>query len=155
MSLRPLRAVGLVLLVVSVSACSGAGKSEVSGKVTFKGAPVTSGEVQIMASDGTIASGEIRSDGTYTVQGVLAGSHRVAITNVDEKAANEYFLALAGRSSKGGDPIGPDGKPRPKGSPPLERSAFSKIPAKYGEYDTSGLTVEVKGSKVTKDFAID
>ena len=32
---------------------------------------------------------------------------------------------------------------------------FGKIPPKYAEYDKSNLTVDVKDSKVQKDFPLD
>jgi hypothetical protein len=154
MNFRILRATGLLLLVGAITACGNGGKAELSGKVTYKGTPLTFGEVQVKGSDGVIVSGQINSDGTYTVQGVARGSCQVAITAVDEKASTAYFLALAGRGN-GGDPIGPDGKPRPKGGPALDRSAFSKIPTKYGEFNTANLTVDVKDAKATKNFDLD
>jgi len=154
MSVRPFRAAGLALLLAALPACT-SGKATVTGKVTYKGTPLTMGEIHIRAADGTEVSGEIKSDGSYTVANVPPGNHKVEIKCIDEKMSNAYFTALAGRNKDGGPPIGPDGKPAPKGGKVFDVDDFSKIPAKYGRYETSGLSIEVKGSSVTKDFPLD
>jgi hypothetical protein len=153
MSVRSFRALGLALLIVSISACqSSSGNSTVSGKVTYKGQPLKNGEVHFKAADGNWVSGEIKSDGTYEAKDIPRGNLQVEIKCYNDELANEYYAWLAGRAKKEGDPIGPDGKPIPKGSRILEREEFSLIPKKYAKYETSGLTLTVNESKVTKNF---
>ena len=153
MNIRLVRFVGLVALTVSIAACQGGSTSELTGKVTFKGAPLTTGEVIVKSDSGLEVSGGISADGSYSIKNAPRGMLKVKIVCMDEKASTEYFLAVAGRGK--GEPRGPDGKVRPKGSPILEMSAFSKIPAKYAEYETSGQTIEVKDAKVQKDIPLD
>lgn len=66
----------------------------VKGKITFKGKPLTEGEVTFQpTNDGRPAHGNIKPDGTYTLStskdgdGALAGVHRVGIVVVDKKLA--------------------------------------------------------------------
>jgi hypothetical protein len=65
----------------------------VKGKVTLKGEPLSSGTVRFEPDDfGRPASGKINSDGTFVLSthkegdGVVAGHHRVTISNVDPKS---------------------------------------------------------------------
>ena len=85
--------------------------------MTYKGTPLTMGEIHVKSDTGVEVSGGINADGTYTVKNVPRGNLKVRIMCIDEKAANSYFMALAGRSKD--EPRGPDGKVRPKGSPIL------------------------------------
>jgi hypothetical protein len=144
-----------MILVLPFTACDkgSATSSELSGKVMYKGAPLKMGAVMVKGDSGSEEGGSINSDGTYTIKNVPRGNLKVRITSIDEEGLAEYNRAVVGRGK--GEPTGPDGKVRPKGSPILDPSEWSKIPKKYGEYETSGLTVEVNDSKVKKDFAID
>ncbi len=152
MFLRLARISGLAILLVSVSACAG-GKADITGKITYKNAPVASGEIQVKSSTGVIKAGEIKADGTFIIKDVPFGTYQISVTCMDEEKKNKYFTALAGRSKDA--PIGPDGKVRPKNLPPLEASAFSLIPIIYGDFAQSKLTVEVKDSKVVKDITLE
>jgi hypothetical protein len=144
----------LLTLTLPIVACSpGSATSELTGKVTYKGSPLTMGEVYVKSEDGREVSNTINPDGTYTIKNVPRGTLKVRIHCIDEKAYNEYNNALTGRT--GSEPRGPDGTVRPKGSKILEASDFAKIPKKYDEYENSGLTVEVKDSKAQKDFVLE
>src|SRR5271165_2392317 len=81
--------------------CSGCGAQgsgtlapllQVKGKIFFKGQPLTTGTVRFEPDDfGRPASGKLQSDGTFVLttlkegDGVVAGHHRVSITNPDAK----------------------------------------------------------------------
>ena len=81
---KPSRAVRFGALLVLAAAAGGCGKSTatLSGTVTYRGRPVTSGEVVFLAADGrTVAHAPIGPDGYYTVQGVPPGQARVAVDN--------------------------------------------------------------------------
>lgn len=144
----------VLLLTLPVLACSpGSATSELTGKVTYKGSPLTMGEVFLKAEDGREFCNTINPDGTYSIKNVPRGTLKVRIHCIDEKAYNDYNTALTGRS--GTEPRGPDGQVRPKGSKILEAVDFAKIPKKYADYETSGLTVEVKDSKASKDFPLE
>lgn len=106
-----------------VSGCGGgkpAGPAAVSGKVSYRGRPVTSGIVVFVpdperGGSGDLARGDIQADGSYslksgTTPGAVAGWHKVTITSVE------------------------DVRPMPR----------SLLPAKYQDPHLSGLSCEVK-----------
>jgi len=80
---RPRRALGGLLLVALVlTGCQGGKKmGTVSGKVTYKGNPVTAGEVQFtMPEKGLGSSAKLDDSGAYTLAGQLeAGTYKVYI----------------------------------------------------------------------------
>jgi hypothetical protein len=148
------RAAGLLLLILPITACEkGTSTSELSGKVTYKNAPLTMGAVVVRSESGTEETGSINPDGTYVIKKAPRGTLKVRIICTDEEASAEFFKAMAGRGK--GDPIGPDGKVWTKGQRIPDASEWSKIPKKYMDFETSGLTVEVKDSKTQKDFPLD
>jgi hypothetical protein len=101
---------GLALVAFTVAGCSGEAPPDtvpVSGKVTYKGNPVTSGQVlfQPMQAVGEAATtglvrpavGTIGSDGRYSMksfgegEGVLPGEYEVAVISyADEPTPEEY-----------------------------------------------------------------
>ena len=90
------------LALVVLGICSGCGAKgsgtmptliPVKGKVTFKGQPLSKGTVHFEPDDyGRPATGELQSDGTFVLttltegDGVVAGHHRVCITDTDAKS---------------------------------------------------------------------
>lgn len=71
----------------------------VKGKVTYKGQPLTKGLV-VFEPDGygRMASGQLQSDGTFELStlkpgdGVVAGEHRISITQLDKALAKDRAL---------------------------------------------------------------
>lgn len=117
---------------------SGCGSSEptgkVSGKVTFKGAPVTEGTVTFVNKDqGGIAAGELQSDGTYTLfstsGGLKPGTYRVSIMPPEVE-------------------IPGDGSTAPSTGP----KDVDNIPEKYRNGESSGFEADVKEGKNEFDF---
>jgi len=88
------------------------------GKVTFKGQPVPSGKVLVMGEGGVVCSGEIRTDGRYTVYRVRPGPARITVAT--------YPLA-------------------PPGPVPVPAAPYVAIPARYRDFDKSRLTHDVTG----------
>jgi hypothetical protein len=148
------RAAGLLILILPITACEkGTSTSELSGKVTYKNAPLTMGAVVVRTESGTEESGSINPDGTYLIKKAPRGTLKVRIICTDEEASAMFFKRMSGREP--GDPVKPDGKVWRKGEKIPDASEWSKIPAKYMDFETSGLTVEVKDSKTQKDFPLD
>ncbi|WP_435008364.1 hypothetical protein P12x_005592 [Tundrisphaera lichenicola] len=131
------------LALVATLALSGAGcgaKSEfpdtlpVSGKVTYKGQPVTKGTVTFQPDQGQPATGAIQADGTYQLStfaekdGALPGHHKVMIIATD------------------GDPN------MMPGSSPGYKPPKDLVPKKYNSLTTSGLEAEVTADKPVQDF---
>jgi hypothetical protein len=106
----------------------------VSGKVSYKGQPVTKGTVTFVSDDGQTAVGEIQPDGTYSLStfgqndGTVLGHHRVSVV------ASDADPTLMPGSSKGYKP--------PK----------DLVPKKYGDAVSSGLEATVSREKSSFDF---
>ncbi len=91
-----------MLASVLLGSCIGCGASgsgtmpslvPVTGKVTFKGQPLTTGTVRFEPEDyGRPATGKLQPDGTFALttlkegDGVVPGHHRVSIIGTDPKA---------------------------------------------------------------------
>ncbi|MCC9606485.1 hypothetical protein LOC68_17620 [Blastopirellula sp. JC732] len=114
------------------------GLVKVTGNVTYDGSPVTFGNVMFFPDGdrGQTGSGEIASDGSYTVAtspssiGLLPGKYKVSVISQ---------LSSAGMKD--------DGTPIP---------AKTAIPRKYGKITTSGLELDVPvdGSPIVLDIAM-
>jgi hypothetical protein len=112
------RAFGLPILALALlGPCIGCGANgagtmpslvPVTGKVTFKGQPLTVGTVRFEPDDyGRPATGKLQPDGTFVLttltdgDGVVAGHHRVSIIGTDPKAKPAVPKKFAdGASSK-------------------------------------------------------
>jgi hypothetical protein len=94
----PLAALGMFALLACAGCGSGAAEKAaelipVKGKVTVQGQPLSTGTVRFEPDDfGRPASGRLNADGTFVLSthkegdGVVAGHHRVSITNYDTKS---------------------------------------------------------------------
>ncbi len=135
-------AAGLLVVALPLAGGCGNGKGDVSGKVTYKGELLKFGSVQFMSPAGAMVS-EIQSDGTYSLTGVPSGTSKISVTCQDDEGYVKYMHALAASAKD-------KSKPKPKGHP----DDFSKVPAKYNDFDKSGLTYEVKSGKQTYDIEL-
>jgi hypothetical protein len=152
---RPLAIALSVSATVVALGCSGdesglGRRYKVTGKVTYKGAPLAHGTVNFLptkppAPEGRAATGEIK-DGAYSLttagnsDGALPGDYSVAIIAVDV----DISPVLAATK----------GKPR-MGSPEHQKilkDAKNLIPTKYGLGETSGLKATVETSAKTINF---
>jgi hypothetical protein len=125
----------LALLVVFVEGCESS-KGDIKGKVTYNGKAIEGGSVTVQSSTGGIYTGEVGSDGSYVVKGVPKGPAKLTVGWIDNSAVEKNVALLKGKRDlkqveKPGD--------RPTLADP------QKLPAKYGDFNQSGLTVEVKG----------
>ena len=129
--------IGFVLLALSFAVFSGCGptKADVKGTVTYKGKALEGGSIQIQSTKGVVG-GDIQPDGTYMVKGVPTGPAKVTVACTDESAMQyNRELAKGMREHKSGQPIPQKDKPKDT----------LKTPARYADFDKSGLNVEVKG----------
>ena len=137
-----IRSVRLLALVPLLAAGCGGGKGDLTGKITFGGKPLPKGQVSLQARDGKMYAADIQPDGSYTITGIPSGSVKIAVTCIDE-SVTEYYRALA-QAGKGNAPA-------PK-EPPKPTYA---IPDKYNDFNSSGLTAEVKSGSTPTTFNID
>lgn len=121
--LRPVG--GMALLAVAIAGCGGRG--DVTGKVTYQGKPLVWGTVQFEGSDNLVKSGNINSDGTFTVRGVATGEAKAAVSSINPASSD---FQLRGPQAKA------QARPEVKG--------WFKIPEKYDTPFGSGLTYEIK-----------
>jgi len=118
----------------------------VSGKVTQKGKPLTAGDVMFTPSGGPegasghIASGQIQSDGSYTLttfntgDGAVLGKHKVTVVareTADLKKMNEL-----------------------KGGAIAYKLPKSLVAPKYTKVDTTPLTYTVEDGRNTIDIEL-
>jgi hypothetical protein len=143
---------GVALGLLAIVGCGGDGlpkRYQVSGKVTYKGAPVPKGTITFMPDDpakGRAAYGEIM-DGAYQLStggkndGAMPGSYKIRIIAVDQDMSK--VLANAGGGGGRQDDVYA-----------AMKSAKRLIPAKYSETSTSGLTATVEEKSNTIDFPL-
>jgi hypothetical protein len=155
----------------------------VQGKVTFKGEPVKYGTVSFVpdttkGTDGPIAMGNIKSDGTYILStdeggdGAVVGHHKVSIVGLDptpvtkadenpsptpEESPLEVMKARAKSAQQARR--GPSGKAAAaaQGDTFTDRGGRTYryvIPMKLGLAEESGLKVEVTRGSNTINFEI-
>jgi hypothetical protein len=117
----------------------------VSGKVAYKGEPVTFGAVAIYGADGQTASGRIDADGHYTVDKVPIGDVKMAVLTPNPttpKGSSKGRLKSKGKVKYSGAEV-----------PSMDWvSKFVAIPARYKDPDQSGLTFTVKSGEQTIDL---
>jgi hypothetical protein len=130
-------AYGMLAVLVCAVVAGGCGShgptaTPVSGTVTYKGQPLTSGTVMFSPSEkgtGRVAKAEIGNDGTFTAStlrpgdGVIPGSYAISVTS----------------TIKGTEPI-----KRDLGTGIGGKSA---IPQRYADPKTSGLTETIGNSR--------
>ena len=133
---------------------SGLGRRyKVTGKVTYKGAPVPHGTVNFIPTkppppEGRAATGEIK-DGNYSLSttgnndGALPGDYNVAIVAMD--------IDMASAITKGELPKIHEGDAAYQKA---VLSAKKLIPDKYGVSETSGLKATVDSSGKAHDFVL-
>ena len=100
--------------------------ADVTGKVTYKTQPVTKGQVLFQPPTGAVAAGQIKSDGTYSLKGVI-GPNTVTIVDRAEMGQTDVNK--------------PETRQMPK----------SSIPEIYGT-PSSNLKFDVKAGANKADF---
>ncbi len=80
-----------VMFVLVCTGCSQSNLVEVTGKVTYKGEPVSSGTISFVAADKPAAYGDLQSDGTYSLHttapgdGATPGAYRVMVVAMQDQ----------------------------------------------------------------------
>jgi hypothetical protein len=144
----PRHGVALLFLLAATAGCGPdyPETAPVTGRVTWQGEPVVSGDVMFYPEEGRIARGAIQSDGSYTLttfqseDGALLGTHQVAIdaSRVEnpgpqaKSMMDEYNVRL------------PDEEPR----------ITWLVPEQYSRPQSSGLTAEVTEGENVINFEL-
>lgn len=125
------------LAVIALVGCSASKKKTniVRGKVTFDGKAVPNGTVMFVPEEGPTATGEIQSDGSYTLttyvpgDGAVAGNYKVVIIAVQDQS---------NRLPEDRNPLPP-----------------TIVPDRYTSAATTDLRAEVKEGENTIDFPLE
>lgn len=127
----------LVLLAGCGGDSAGPKVGTMTGKVTYKGVPLTTGTVQVHGADGRGGSGPITPDGTYTVGDAPLGDVTITVKVVASAMAGMKPVAR---------PPGTPAMPGESDKPPVI------IPANYGDKAKSGLTFTIKSGTQTNNI---
>lgn len=132
LSLRTWSMLALFSFITLVAGCASDGRSGASGKVTFKGGPLKTGQISFIPEGAmSPAGGAPIVDGAYSIlptAGLMPGKYKVAISSPETKAGPKEEM------------------PGMSGPPPKET-----IPEKYN--GKTELTAEIKaGAKNVFDF---
>lgn len=113
----------------------GAKTGELTGRVTFHDKQLQQGTVLAASSGGSVHSGVIQSDGSYTIPGIPVGPAKIAVNCPDPREVKVI--------------------PRKKEDnvPTADISTWIAIPEKYADPEKSGLSIDIKPG--TNTFPID
>jgi hypothetical protein len=126
--MHAVRAVVFFLLTAALAGCGGAELGEVSGNVSYDGAPIEEGAISFIPTDGKGPSGgAMIKGGKYTAKNVALGLCKVSISSGKVS------------SQKADDMKGPT-------SPKI----IELVPSKYNK--STELQFDVKAGSQTKDF---
>jgi hypothetical protein len=148
----------LSILVLALAAGCGPRSrtpAKIAGKVTYKGQPVKAGNITFHTNDGDYPS-TLNADGGYEITDVAAGPATVTIetesANPDKKTPT--YGGQAGRSPAMDPSKMAGGAPAGVGGPSKEELAarYVKIPPKFKDATTSGLTVTLVAGRQTQNF---
>jgi hypothetical protein len=147
----------LPLLLVVISGCtSSRTPCSASGKVTYKGAPVTGGTIAFhrMGEEEKGSLGfSIKPDGTYEAVGLQPKEYAVTIETESINQNRPKQVYGGGKNQEGQDAYRK--KMQEQGKAPgitAAQGTYVKIPPKYSDESKSGLTVKLKNGKNDLNF---
>jgi hypothetical protein len=142
-----------LVALLGLAGCTGSSNTgTVKGKVTYKGQPLKGGTVSFQVGEKYAPQpAEIQEDGTYVAENVPLGTAKVAVET-------ESLKPPSGMQGKYPPPAPPNPKVKSeeyKPPDPAERAKrYVRIPDKYMNPDTSGLSTPVKSGTNTYDIDI-
>jgi hypothetical protein len=151
MTLKGQLALALPLCLVVVFGCKNPNAPiTASGKVTYKDAPVSGGNITFQPKkEGPPYSRPLAADGTYNLADVPVGDYTVTVET--ESINPERKQETYGQPGGGGaPPVGP----MPAGYKLTNAGKYVKIPAKYADPKTSGLKATLGTDKKSQDFPL-
>ena len=144
----------LPFFLVLALGCGGSNRSapaSLSGKVTYKGSPVTAGMLTLYTNEAGVYSASLGADGTFSASDLPAGD---AVVTVDTESANPNRKVPQYGDKRGGDKGATSPPPEGVQTGGAAKGSYVKIPAKYSDKSKSGLTVTLTKGKNQKDFEL-
>ncbi|MBN9118989.1 MAG: carboxypeptidase regulatory-like domain-containing protein [Planctomycetes bacterium] len=140
---------GAVAAALAAAAGCGGSYADVAGKVTYQGRPVAYGTVSVIGVDKKTYYGVLNQDGTFTVPGVPVGPAKLGVYSPDP-----YFdpPIPAAEKAKAEEARRASGVPTPLKPP---KGAWFRLPGKYADPLSSGLTAEVTAPPAVVDLRLD
>lgn len=126
--------------------------AKVTGKVTYKGSPLTGGNVAFHTKDAGNFNFSIGSDGTYNGTDLPVGDMVVTV-ETESINPNKKQAEYKGAKGRPGAAKGMEMSPMPKGFQP-GGGEYVKIPEKYADKNKSGLSVKLNSGTQVKDIAL-
>ena len=138
----------LFLSTLTCVAGCGDGTATVSGQVSYRGRPVTSGSIIMVNPDGTAESGVIQPDATYSVDGVQKGRVKIGVLSPDPAHARSILRADENRAKAN--------RKHTKAKAPVRAKdvAWFPLPHDLGDPAKSGLECDVTASRVNYDITV-
>jgi|SRR5579883_1401524 len=130
------RLVAVAALVLAVTGC-GASHADVTGKVTYVGRPVVYGTVSVIGSDQKTYYATIKPDGSFTAVRVPVGPAKIGIYSPDPYFEPPIPPAMKAKAEEARRAAGIETPPKPP------KGQWVRLPPKYADPLTSGLSVEV------------
>ena len=140
-SIRPVPVILLFAMFTFVSGGCSPSKAVVTGKVSYKGELVTTGEIHFIGEAGESRSSAIGSDGKYQIDDAPVGP--ITVTIVATKLTSKTEKAQPA----------PDGESPPE--PVQTMVTTSLVPKKYNDPQTSKLNHTIKRGAQTIDFPLE
>jgi hypothetical protein len=125
----------------------GARTTEVTGKVTHKGKPLVTGNVTLIASDGSAHAGTITPEGTYSISSVPVGPVKIGVTSTDPNANPAAAGRQPARGTGAPAPREKKGKAEGKAEEQPKVVGWFPIPETVMDPSKSGLTGTVEPGK--------
>lgn len=151
-----------LLFLSTLLLAAGCSKSgTVSGKVYYKGQPLTVGIVQFFPEGkGGDFSSPIEKDGSYRISKLAPGPVKASvISNTTNPIMNMPPMAggpFAEKGMKGAAEMMKKSKPEGEASPTaFDAKGGVSTPAKYGSPETSGIKFDVTGGEQTFDIKLE
>jgi hypothetical protein len=144
----------LALALLTVAGCTKNpnAPAQISGVVKYNGKPLPGGTIKFHDSEGKAYSAPIQQDGKYELTDVPVGEMKVTVETESLNPAKKQETYGGQRAAKMGmSDYNPAGLPARPGAEE-KKEQYVKIPGKYNDISSSGLSATLKKGKNSKDF---
>jgi hypothetical protein len=123
--------------LAAVAGCAAKRDGTLTGRVSYQGKPVLHGTILVQCADGTRLATNIKSDGSYSIEGLMVGLVKIGVNSPEPPDAAAHAAAMA-QAARAAGPAG-----APANLPPVDKSKWFKIPDELGDPESSGKSATV------------